>query len=240
MKNWIIVCILLALAGIGFLLPGMKGYLYISLALFFAAFIVMIANIASDTLKRIVFSISALGLIYLFTVEALIVSEAKTDNNSGRSYVVVLGAAVKGTNPTLSLTHRLQAAEKYLKQYPDSFAVVSGGQGEGEDISEAQCMFNVLTEAGVAPDRILLEDKSTSTVENLEFSKKIILERGGTMDDTAILSSPYHLYRAKVLAKNIGYIDPAGVAGIHGYPIYSLGMYIREAFGLTHLWIFGD
>ena len=239
MKNYVIWAIALVLIGIGFLVPGMKGYMYITFSLFLAAFVIIAVNVFPDGLKRWTLTLVSLGLIYLIGIESIIVSNASTDKNDKKSYVVVLGAAVNGSKPTLSLTHRLQAAESYLKKYPDSIAVVSGGQGDGEDISEAQCMRDVLIENGIEKERIIIEDKSTSTIENLTFSKEIILKDGGSMDDVAILSSPYHLYRAKKMAEMIGYINPAGVAGIHGYPIYSLGMYIREAFGVTSLMLRG-
>lgn len=240
MKTWLPSFIILLVLGAGFLPLGMKGYVYITGALWLAALCVLVANVASDGLKRVFCVLLCLGLIYFGLCEILITGSAKTSRDLPKSHVVVLGAGVCGTEPTLSLIHRMQAAEEYLNAYPETKAVLSGGQGNGEDISEAECMFNWLTERGIAPERLITEDKSTSTIENLEFSAKLIEQDGGRLDDAAILSSPYHLYRAKVMAKSLGYTDPAGVACVHGYPVYSLGMYIREAFGITHLWVFGD
>jgi Uncharacterized conserved protein len=100
-------------------------------------------------------------------------------------------------------------------------------------------MRDWLVEHGINPDRIIMENHSTSTMENLEYSLKLIIEDGGSADNIAIVSSPYHLYRAKTMARSIG-IEPAGVACVYGYPIFTLGMFIREAFGVTHLWVFGD
>ena len=240
MKNCYIACAILVFFALGFGVSGMKGYLYMSAALLFAAALLLIFNLGSESLKRAVALITAIGLIYFCLLEIPIVGNARTDKNPERGYLIVLGAGVRGTEPTLSLIHRLQAAQSYLTTYPDSKAVLSGGKGDGEDISEAQCMFNWLTERGIEPERLFIEDKSSSTMENLEFSKKIIEENGGSAADTAIVSSPYHLYRAKLMAEKLGYESPAGVACVHGYPIYSLSMYIREAFGVTHLIVFGD
>ena len=84
-----------------------------------------------------------------------------------------------------------------------------------------------------------MEDKATSTMENLQFSFEIIRSRGDEPDgNIAIVSSAYHLYRAKCMARILG-ADAAGVRGNMGYPIYMLNCYIREAFGVTHLWVFG-
>ena len=194
---------------------------------------------AEEHSKKIVAVLTCIGLSYFCFLEVLIVKSSFTDKNPGRSYIVVLGAAVHGDGPSLSLTHRLQGTLDYLNRYPDSIAIVSGGQGEGENISEAECMRNWLIEKGIDAGRVIPEDQSTSTMENLSFSKKIILSRGGDLTDTAVLSSCYHLYRAKAIARSLGY-EPAGVAGRLGYPVYTLGMFIREAFGVTHLWIFGN
>ena len=146
---------------------------------------------------------------------------------------------MRGTRPTPSLYYRLTGARELLYLNPDSIAIVSGGQGDGEDISEAQCMYNWLTEAGVDPARIIMEDKATSTMENLEYSFDIIRSLGGDpVGNTTIVSSSYHLFRAKSMAKKLG-VDAAGCSCSPGNPLLALNFYIREAFGVTHLWVFG-
>ena len=100
-------------------------------------------------------------------------------------------------------------------------------------------MFDWLTANGIAPERVLMEDRATSTKENLQFSFEIILERGDDpVGNVAILSSPYHLYRAKSMSKLMG-VEAAGVAGVWDYPVLTVNYFIREAFGVTHLWVFG-
>ena len=236
--SWQFVCVGLAVLIIFFLF-AMKGYDYIAYTLAFIVFLIIVFHIGSTPLKRIVAVLTCIGLVYFCIVEVFICSNCRTDKDSQRGYIITLGAAVHGSVPSLALTHRIQATYDYLIKYPDSIAVVSGGQGSGEDISEAQCMYDWLTERGIAPERIIIEDKSTSTIENLKFSLQLIKENGGSADDIAIVSSPYHLYRAKTMAKSLG-IDAAGVACVFGYPIFTLGMFIREAFGVTHLWILGN
>jgi uncharacterized SAM-binding protein YcdF (DUF218 family) len=84
-----------------------------------------------------------------------------------------------------------------------------------------------------------MEDKATYTMENLRFSFDIIRSRGDEPNgNIAIVSTAYHLYRAKCMAKLLG-AEAAGVRGNPGYPVYMLNCYIREAFGVTHLWVFG-
>lgn len=117
--------------------------------------------------------------------------------------VVILGCSVKGTRPSVMLRRRLEAAAKYLNENPDVFCIVSGGQGNGEDISEAEAMKIWLIENGIQKERILMEDKSTNTKENLKFSKDI-LEKNGLPLDITIVTDGFHQYRAYLIAKEYG------------------------------------
>ena len=133
----------------------------------------------------------------------------------------------------------MEGALDYLEAYPESRVVVSGGMGKGENITEAQAMRDWLVARGIAEDRVLMEPKATSTQENLGFSFDIIRSRGDDPDgNVAIVSSSYHLYRAKAMARLQG-VEAAGVAAPPGYPMVMLNYFIREAFGVTHLWVFG-
>ena len=218
---------------------ALRGYSYIAHTLTFIAALIVMKHFFSRALWRVVVILVCIGFIYFIIVEIPIIKNARTDPEPERDYLVVLGAAVHGDAPSMSLVHRLQGALEYLEKYPDSTAIVSGGQGPGENISEAQAMFDWLTLHGIAPERIIMEDKATSTKENLQFSFDIIEERGGSpQGSVAILSSSYHLYRAKQMAKILG-VDAAGVAGAPDYPVLTINYFIREAFGVTHLWVFG-
>lgn len=238
MKIWMICIAALVLLAVFFLFC-FRGYGYISATLLFIAALVAVFNLGSERLIRIVAVLTCIGLIWFCAMEYLIVSASRTDDDSGRGWLIVLGAAVHGSDPSLALIHRLQGALDYLEKFPEAKVVVSGGQGAGEDISEAECMRIWLEDNGISPDRIFKEDRSVSTLENLRFSLEIIEANGGRADDIAVVSSGYHLYRAKKLAESVG-ITAAGVKGHLGYPIYTLGMYIREAFGVTHMILFGN
>jgi len=217
----------------------MRGYDYMAYSFAFFALLLILHHFAPAGLWRVVMILVSLGLMYFCAVELPIIKNSFTDKDSGRDYLIVLGAAVHGDVPSLALTHRLEGALEYMETYPDSVAIVSGGKGEGENISEAQCMYDWLTAHGIAPERVIMEDKATSTMENLQFSFEIIRSRGDEPDGSiALVSSSYHLYRAKSMAKILG-AEAAGVAGSPGYPVYMLNCYIREAFGVTHLWVFG-
>lgn len=122
--------------------------------------------------------------------------------DGSNEYLIILGAKVKpnGT-PSLSLQNRLEVAIEYLKQYEHVQVIVSGGQGDDEPTTEASVMADYLKEAGINSLRIHLEEKSTSTYENLLYSKALLPEN---VNEITIISNDFHLTRAKYLAKVIG------------------------------------
>lgn len=152
-------------------------------------------------------------------------------------FVIVLGAGVNGETPSKSLSERLGAAQAYLEQYPDAIAILSGGQGDGENISEALCMYHWLTGRGVAPERLRMEDKAENTEENIRFSLALIEREFGAKPDTAaVVSSSYHLARASLLAKAEG-LQMLGVPASTDNPIYFCQMFLREIVGVWYTWV---
>ena len=119
----------------------------------------------------------------------------------GGQVLIVLGTTVNGTEPSPMLKQRLDAALEYLNTYPDAQCIVTGGKGDAENLSEAQCMFNYLTAAGIDPARITMEDRATSTVENLQNVRAML-----DTNEVDILSSDFHLCRAGLIAKDAGFI----------------------------------
>jgi uncharacterized SAM-binding protein YcdF (DUF218 family) len=136
------------------------------------------------------------GILHLKIREhSLLVTPERVD------YLIVLGARVKGTTPSLSLQYRIDAAAKYLKDNQTTIAIASGGKGDGEDISEAEAIKNGLIVQGIEEERIILEDKSTDTVENISFSMKLI---PNYLKTGLVVSNDFHIYRAKLIAKDLG------------------------------------
>ena len=115
-------------------------------------------------------------------------------------YIIVLGAHVQGTRLTLALLERTRRALQYLEENPETKAVLSGGQGEGEDISEAQAMCNYLVEHGIDRERLILEGRSTSTTENLKFSLEII----GLDHSVGVVPNNFHVFRGTAIGKKCG------------------------------------
>lgn len=219
----------------------MRGYDYIGYALVCAAALVLLHRFTAGTaLWKIVIAFTVLGCILFAFVEYFIVSCAHTEERGDTKYLIVLGAAVHGDEMSLSLLRRIEGAYDFLEKHPETTVIVSGGQGAGENKSEAQAMRDWLVEEKNFPEeRIIMEDKSTSTAENLENSFAIIRDRGDEPGgNTAVVSGGYHLFRAKTMAKLLG-VDVSVVKARKGLPVSTLNSYIREVFGVVKLYMLG-
>lgn len=230
-----IVCILVGCV-FRFTMPGHDfiGYLCWLLAVLIFAFPRL-----NKTWRIVLAALLVLGAAVFAVFEAPVISNAKTDSEPQAGYLIVLGAGVNGSSPSLSMVNRLEAAQAYLEAYPDAVVIVSGGQGPGEHVTEAAAMYDWLVAHGVAESRIVQEDQSTSTRENLENSFAIIRNRGSDpADGVAIVSSEYHLYRAKQMAHALD-AKPFGVAAETTLPTMRVNYFIREAFAAAYMRVFG-
>lgn len=150
------------------------------------------------------------GIAVFATMECMIISKMNSKADAGADYIVVLGAQVRGERITKSLAKRLDAAYDYLIENENTNVICTGGQGTGEDISEAYAEKRYLMEKGIAEDRIIMEDKSTSTYENLKFTLEIIGDKDAKI---AIVTNNFHVYRAVLLGKYVGFKNVEGIAG---------------------------
>lgn len=231
---------------ITFLLPAFVGIINPGNILGFAFCIIMIFRTwgfklyssATASIKRhkwgiflmnTVTVIFIIGIAYVAFLTGLIINADHT-KPSEDSTVIVLGCQVQGSTPSLMLTNRLDAAYDYLTQHPNAKCIVTGGKGDGENLSEGQCMFNYLTNKGIPAERIYIEDKAVNTKENIKFSKAIIEEKG-LSTNTAIVTDIFHQYRASKIVKNNG-LDYGSVPAECVWfliPTY----YVRELIAIT-------
>lgn len=183
---------------------------------------------AAKHLRRILTGFLLLGtLAAVFTGIQIGFSADGTDDPAAE-YVIVLGAGVNGTVPSESLRERLIAAEAYLRTYPESIAVLSGGMGDSENITEAECMYRWLTARGIDPSRLRKEEQSSDTRENLRFSAALIeAERGEVPDRVAVISSEYHLCRATLIAADVG-MTALGYPAATENRLFFCNMFLRE------------
>ena len=178
----------------------------------------------------------------LFTVlETMVVRGSFADESDAPvSAVIVLGAGVNGETPSLTLRTRTDAAAAYLEEHPDVPVVLSGGQGPGEAITEAECMRRALVRRGVDESRLYPEERSTSTQENLRYSRAILEELGvDPAQRVAIVTSDFHLCRARLMWGGDTAAVPAHLPSALYFQCLTVNYFIREAFGLAAYFVYG-
>jgi uncharacterized SAM-binding protein YcdF (DUF218 family) len=168
-------------------------------------------------------------------VEAALLSQARQKAEQGMDYLIVLGAQVRGTTISKSLQKRLDTAITYLKNNPSTVAIVSGGKGSKEAITEAEAMYLYLRTKGISSTRILQEDKSTNTKENICFSKAFLKDNASV----AIVTNGFHIFRATNIAKKQGITQVQGLAAPTDL-LLSINYYVREAVGVVKDKVFGN
>lgn len=186
-------------------------------------------------LQVCILSVCGIGLLGFLVIEGIIVGYGRSKPDPGADYAVVLGARVIGKKPSYNLEKRLEKAYNYLQESPDTKAVLSGGKGPGEDISEAQAMYEYLTGQGISGDRLILEDRSVNTDQNLGYS---IAKMTGSKEKVVIISNRFHLYRALGIARKKGLSHVQGLGSeVKWYT--APNMYVREAFAVMKYTICG-
>ena len=189
----------------------------------------------AKTLNRVFSYGIVLFIMAVAVTEACIISDANSPTNVDADYAIVLGAGVNGTEPSRSLLARLEAALDYSDRDKDTVFILSGGQGPGEDISEAQCMKTWLEERGVDPERLITEDKAGSTLENIKFSREIIMEREpGYSGNVCIITEGYHMLRARLMAMDNGLENVTAEGGSTGLLLLTANYYLREVFAIWY------
>lgn len=179
------------------------------------------------------------GVILFLILLGCVVSGMVSKPEKKADYVIVLGAQIKGERITKSLKNRLEAAYEYYEDNKDITIIVSGGQGKGEDTSEAFAMKKYLEEKGVPSDTIIMEDKSTTTNENLKYSYNIICDRDDGAAGILICSNDFHIFRAVKLAKHLGMKNAEGLAA-DSDEILLVSYMVRDSFALLKEFLIGN
>ena len=225
------------------------GYSFTGLVCFVLVGIFLFYNLAAilgktypepvKVVKRIVTVILCIGILIVGVTEAIIIKHSFGDSHESCDYVVVLGAKVRNDGPSVSLQNRIDAAYDYLTTHPDTVAILSGGMGADEPITEAKCMFDALVAMGIDESRLWMEDKATSTWENLRFSLDLIEARTGQRPATiGIISSEYHLFRAGLFADACG-VESVGIPARTTRISQMINHFMREVAGVWHYILLG-
>lgn len=178
--------------------------------------------------------LTGIVIFFFLLIEGRILSGFHAKASEGLPYIVVLGAQMKQNGPSVALARRLDAAAVYMEENPDTLCVVSGGQGSNEPVSEAEGMYQYLTAKGIEAERIIKEDRSCNTFENLEYARKLIPDN---IERVGIVTSNFHVYRAVQLSKLHGFLDAEGIGAGSGMYFLPNNM-LREFFGVVKDWVF--
>ncbi|KMY49160.1 YdcF family protein [Peribacillus loiseleuriae] len=179
-------------------------------------------------INNIMLIAAILGVVYIGFLHVNIQQAIQKKAPIHADYLIVLGAQVRGTVPSLSLQYRINTAAEYLTSNKSTVAIVSGGQGNGEEISEAEAMKRGLLKNGIEESRIIMEDRSTSTYENIKYSKQLIPEGA---KKGFLVTNDFHVYRAEKIAASQG-LKLQGIAA-DTPKVVLVKSYIREYLAIT-------
>ena len=190
-------------------------------------------------MEGILYLLTVAGLVLVLVLTGMIVKYAffNSPPKDTETTLVVLGCKISGNRPTIMLRQRLDSACRALEENADLKCVVSGGQGEDEAYPESRVMRDYLIEKGIDPDRIVEEDASRNTRENLVNSMEIIREKGWS-EMVTLVTNGYHQCRAGMLAERLGidFYNRYAPTSFYLVPAYV----VREYLGILHLWMFGE
>ncbi|MCD7872554.1 MAG: YdcF family protein [Clostridiales bacterium] len=185
--------------------------------------------------RSVIIAVICMVIVVCIPLTANMIKYSNYKTDSGAQTVIVLGCKVNSTVPSKYLYNRCSAAAEYMKDNPLAVAVLSGGQGADEQISEAQCMENVLVKMGIDKNRLYKEDKSTDTRENIKFSSEII-NRDHLSKEVVVVTNEFHEYRAKLICDDNGLDFHSKCSYSSKYTL--LTYYTRELMGIIKELIF--
>jgi len=177
------------------------------------------------------------GVLCLFPV-ALVVFLFIYGNTGSVTYnedvVIVLGAGVRGESVTRPLARRLDMAFYYWQRNPDAYVIVTGGLGNRATITEAEAMARYLERRGMPRERILLEELSTSTYENLKFAKEILDAHFSDGFSAVLVTNDFHIFRGVQTARSVGLdVNRRGAyTDWYSWPVN----YLREMLAVVNFW----
>ncbi len=175
--------------------------------------------------------------LILLVMVPLIYKEGHVRPDPGADALIVLGCGIRGERVSLTLKRRLDVALDYANANPDTIVVLSGGQGSGEEITEAEAMRRYLVSSGLDGSRIRKEEKSDSTYTNLLNSKRIIDNELGEGKKVLFVTTRFHVLRAEKVARSLG-LDAEGV-GARGVAYITPNDYMREALVIIYYYLGG-
>lgn len=169
------------------------------------------------------------GMLLFAAAELWIWNAGRSAEPTKSDYLIILGARVRGETLSLSLKARLDQGLEYLLHYPDTKVILSGGQGPGENLTEAAAMKRYMMERGVPEPLLLEESRSTSTYENLAYSRDLLQSQGVDPSTVRVtlVTNDFHMLRSMLLADRVG-LDADGYPS--STPPYTLPRMLTREF----------
>lgn len=225
-----IISIIIGVACINFTGAGFGIYFFFGLAFCMLSLVLCIKLSKKDFKYNKFFKvISIIGKILLgafiasfFIIQMLIFNGGFSDDDVIFDVLIVLGAGSIDDSPSQSFKSRLDVAISYLEDNLDSYVIVTGGFGYEKPFSDAYVAKKYLLENGILSDRILMEEKSTNTFENVFYAKELLPENFD--GNVCAVSNDFHLYRARSLLE------------IHNLTGYAIGCEIPHFKQLNYLY----
>jgi uncharacterized SAM-binding protein YcdF (DUF218 family) len=179
-------------------------------------------------IEKMTWILLILGILVFFIILRVILINGKKSKLKEVDYLIILGARINGNRITKSLKYRLDTALEFLENNKQTKVIVSGGRGEGENITEAQAMKEYLVSKGFDNNRVIKEDRSRDTNQNIKYSKDIIKDTSKTI---LIVTNTFHLYRSLQIARKQGFTSVEGL-GAPSDKVLVFSYYIREVFAV--------
>ncbi|MCR5093229.1 MAG: YdcF family protein [Lachnospiraceae bacterium] len=194
-----------------------------------------------QVLRLTSFTVFGMALLLFIFVEGLILSHFREQGEEKLDCIIVLGAQIYDSGPSVVLQYRLDKAAEYLKENPETLCIVSGGKGYNEPYAEAQGMRGYLVTHGIPEERILLEDRALNTVQNIACSSELLERQGVDLRKmrVGIVTNNFHVYRGTAIAKNQDFEHVCGIAA-GSDPFFLVNNLLREFCGVCKDKLFGN
>lgn len=235
-------CMRLGICNIGNITGMVLGLVFVALAIFFSttlSFVIWLWDTLAGKICCGLFAFFVAGILVLAAATTFCMLQACKQEQHESSVLLVLGCKVNEKQPSKMLEERLEVTYHYLQTHPESVAILSGGRGKDEGMSEAKCMHRYLVEHGIAQTRLYREENAASTQENFLFSRDMAVELMKNKKETklAVVTNEFHQYRAGKIAKKLQ-LETVPISAETRKDLLPT-FYIREMYGILYQWLKG-
>ncbi len=191
-------------------------------------------------LRIATYSVLGVATFIFLVCQIAILSHFFDKGEKNLDYIIVLGAQMRDSGPSVIYRYRLQKAGEYMQENPETICITTGGQGSNESVSEGEGGAKYLVSLGVPDSRIMVEHESMTTPENLINALDMIEQENGSTEDLriGIITNGFHVFRGVHIAKGL---TDANICGIAAYmqPQYIPNNMVRETFGIIRDFLAG-